>query len=52
MKTFLAFAAGIALLLSAGCTTPGRYPVSGEKCNPDDPVKKMNAPECIEVTAS
>jgi hypothetical protein len=52
MKMFLAFAAGLALMLGAGCTTTDRYPVSGEKCNPDDPVKGMSAPECIEVTAS
>lgn len=51
MKMFLALAVGLALVTSAGCAT-GRYPLSGEKCNPDDPVKGMSAPECIEVTAS
>jgi len=51
MKTFLALAVGLALLVSAGCATSGRYPISGEKCNPDDPVKGMSAPKCVEVTA-
>lgn len=50
MKTILALAVGLGLVMSAGCATD-RYPVSGEKCNPDDPVKGMSAPECIEVTA-
>jgi len=49
MKTFLSLAAGVALMLAAGCATD-RYPVSGEKCSPDDPVRNMTAPECVGIT--
>ena len=35
-----------ALLLSA-CAEPGRYPVSGAECDPDDPVQGLDASDCI-----
>lgn len=34
-------------LVMAGCAEPGRYPVTGEECKPDDPVKDLSAPDCI-----
>jgi hypothetical protein len=46
MKLVLSALAGVVLLLSAGCAKDGRYPLSGEKCSPDDPVKGMDAPPC------
>lgn len=30
-----------------GCAEPGRYPITGEECKPDDPVKDLSAPDCI-----
>lgn len=31
----------IALLALSACAGPGRYPLSGETCAPDDPVHDM-----------
>ncbi|MGB8812621.1 MAG: hypothetical protein WCC57_05495 [Paracoccaceae bacterium] len=36
----------------AGCADPGRYPVSGEECGPNDPVLDMSAPDCGTVPAT
>jgi hypothetical protein len=52
MRLFLSIAVSLALLVSAGCASIGRYPVSGEKCSPSDPVKSMSAGECPQVPAS
>ncbi|MEI4232250.1 hypothetical protein [Roseovarius sp. D22-M7] len=37
------------VLLVAGCATPDRYPVSGEECGPEDPVRTMDtgATDCV-----
>ena len=37
------FTAGLAV---SGCYGPGRYPVTGTECGPDDPVKDINVPAC------
>ena len=34
----------------AGCDD-GRYPMSGEPCGPDDPVKTLDANECAPLPA-
>ncbi len=52
MRLFLSIAVSLALLVSAGCAGIGRYPVSGEKCGPNDPVKSMSSPACPQVPAS
>ena len=31
------------VVLVAACEAPDRYPVSGEECGPDDPVKTMDS---------
>ncbi|WP_158284686.1 hypothetical protein [Oricola cellulosilytica] len=49
MKAAANVLAGLALLLVVGCATDGRYPISGEECGPDDPVKTMSAPLCPET---
>ena len=37
----------VALTLAVtGCAEPGRYPVSGDECGPNDPVLDMKAPDC------
>jgi hypothetical protein len=35
--------------LTAACTEPRTYPVSGEECGPDDPVRSVDADavDCI-----
>lgn len=35
-----------ALVLLANCTPTGRYPLSGEKCSPQDPVQTLDANDC------
>ncbi|WP_299686865.1 hypothetical protein [uncultured Tateyamaria sp.] len=35
-----------ALGVLAACETPDTYPVSGEACAPDDPVKDLSAENC------
>ncbi len=30
----------------AGCAGPGRYPITGAECGPDDRVLDMDAPDC------
>lgn len=46
----LAVAAALCVIWALGaCTGPGRYPVSGEACGPNDPVRDMNAPSCPPV---
>lgn len=37
----------IAVLLLQGCETQGQYPVSGEQCGPEDPVKELDAGDCM-----
>ncbi|MDU8911614.1 hypothetical protein [Aestuariicoccus sp. MJ-SS9] len=43
-------AALLALVLSClaltACTGPDQYPVSGQECGPNDPVKELDAPDC------
>lgn len=36
---------GIALL-GAACTDTQHYPISGEDCGPDDPVKEISVQQC------
>lgn len=35
-----------AILFLASCAAEGRYPISGEKCEPDDPVLDLDATDC------
>lgn len=35
----------VAMVLS-GCQKPGTYPVSGQECGPEDPVKELDAADC------
>ncbi|MCL6282990.1 hypothetical protein M3P21_05530 [Ruegeria sp. 2012CJ41-6] len=43
-KTLLAAVATLALL--GACTKEDTYPVTGEQCGPDDPVKKIDVADC------
>lgn len=38
-----------AVLALAGCAGPGRYPITGAECGPDDPVLDMDVPNCPPV---
>lgn len=40
--TMMLFALCAAAFLS-GCEGPDKYPISGEDCGPDDPVKELDA---------
>ncbi|MES0828339.1 hypothetical protein [Ruegeria sp. SCP11] len=45
-KSFVAFMMTAALLLSACEKDVETYPVSGEQCGPEDPVKTLDAADC------
>lgn len=34
----------------AGCTDTDHYPVSGQDCGPNDPVRDMDATNCVPST--
>lgn len=34
------------VLFVAGCTEQGVYPISGDRCGPNDPVQNMSVPDC------
>lgn len=35
------------VLLISGCIREDRYPITGEECGPDDPVRGLDASDCI-----
>lgn len=37
----------LVFLLIAGCAEQDRYPISGEACADDDPVKTLSAGDCL-----
>ena len=37
----------LALVFLTACAEAGKYPVSGEQCGPNDPVKDMTAGSCL-----
>lgn len=45
-KSIVAFMMAAAVLLSACEKDSGSYPVSGEQCGPEDPVKTLDAADC------
>ncbi|MFA3915361.1 hypothetical protein [Ruegeria hyattellae] len=40
------FAAVATLALLGACTKENTYPVTGEQCGPEDPVKTLDAADC------
>ncbi len=40
----------IALIFLASCAAQDRYPVSGEECEPGDPVLTLDAADCAVPT--
>ena len=47
-----ALAALAAALLLTACSEPGRYPVTGEQCGPDDAVQTLDASDCLVATTA
>ncbi|SLN60395.1 hypothetical protein [Ruegeria meonggei] len=45
-KPFAVLMMAAALLLSACDKTSETYPVTGEQCGPEDPVKTLDAADC------
>jgi hypothetical protein len=35
------------VLVLAGCENEGKYPISGQECDPGDPVQSMGESDCI-----
>ncbi|WP_198666098.1 hypothetical protein [Tropicimonas sp. IMCC34043] len=50
MKTRLVLALFAATFLTAACSEPKRYPVTGEACTPSDPVKDISVEQCAPVS--
>lgn len=48
MKRLLQIALAMIVLGVSGCDD-GRYPISGERCAPDDPVLTLDARDCSVV---
>jgi hypothetical protein len=46
MKLFMQIALVMATLAASGCAE-SKYPVSGETCGPDDPVRTLDANDCM-----
>ncbi len=44
---FLLVASVIGTVFLAACSTPGTYPISGDKTSADDPVRNMQSPTYI-----
>ncbi len=40
---FKLFSMLLVMVMLSACTEPKTYPISGQECGPDDPVKKMDA---------
>ena len=47
MKRLALIAIFGATVLLAACTQTETYPVTGEACGPDDPVKQVDALDCL-----
>ena len=47
MKLISALVLVLALFGFAGCTDPAHYPISGQECGPDDPVKDLSPSDCL-----
>ena len=47
MKPYLILASLLAALTLSACTEDETYPVSGEECGPNDPVKDLDAADCL-----
>lgn len=47
MKILSTLALLATLLSIVGCTDPDHYPISGQECNPGDPVQTLDANDCM-----
>lgn len=52
MKPLILAASALAFLSLAACTEGDTYPISGEECGPNDPVKDLNAADCLPSTGT
>ncbi len=46
MKRFAQLTLLTMTLAIIGCSTPDHYPISGQECGPNDPVKDLSAADC------
>lgn len=49
MKIGLVISLISVVTILSGCAEEDRYPISGEECGPNDPVKDMSVPNCPPV---
>jgi hypothetical protein len=46
--SFIAVLAAAALLTAC---EPDRYPITGQECGPDDPVRALDGSDCVSIPA-
>ena len=46
----IAVLALVSALVLLGCAAPETYPLSDQECGPDDPVKELDASDCLTPT--
>lgn len=47
MRYIVSLIAVVATTFVLGCEQTGKYPVSGEECAPEDPVKSLDVSDCV-----
>ena len=47
MRYIVPLLALLATIFVLGCEQKDQYPVSGEECGPDDPVKSLDVSDCV-----
>jgi hypothetical protein len=47
MKPITTLIAVLVMFGMTGCTDRNHYPISGHECGPHDPVKDLNASDCL-----
>ncbi|PRY23237.1 hypothetical protein CLV78_105293 [Aliiruegeria haliotis] len=50
MKLSTIFALMGIAILGAACTDTSHYPITGQECAPDDPVKELSTLECADAS--
>ncbi len=50
MRYTIPLIALLAATLVTGCEQKDQYPISGEECAPEDPVKSLDVSDCVTPT--
>ena len=50
MRFIIPLMALLAATFLVGCQEKDQYPISGEECSPEDPVKSLDVSDCVTPT--